>query len=79
MPFDSWRGTWYGLIKRITRTYPSMILASHNRTRVRLTLANQHASDDEDSIASPDGDYEDIEGPKVEAHVCLARTRRKLF
>ena len=56
-----------------------MILASHNRTRVRLTLANQHASDDEDSIASPDGDYEDVEGPKVEAHVCLARTRRKLF
>ena len=56
-----------------------MILASHNRTRARLALASQHASDNEDPIASADGDCEDVEGPKVEAHVCLARTRRKFL
>ena len=56
-----------------------MILASHNRTRVRLALASQHASDNEDPIASADGDYEDVEGPKVEAHVCLAQTRCKFL
>ena len=68
-----------------------MVLASHNRTWIRLALANQHADGNEGQIASPeamlapgsnednDGDYEDVEGPRVEAHVCLARMRRKLL
>ena len=46
---------------------------------MRLALASQHASDNKDPIVSADGDYEDVEGPKVEAHVCLARTRCKFL
>jgi len=58
-------------------------------TQVELAAAN-HANNNEDrnvshedlpasaSIEDNNSDYEDIEGSKVEAHVCLARMQRKL-
>ncbi|KIK20998.1 hypothetical protein PISMIDRAFT_12622 [Pisolithus microcarpus 441] len=62
-------------------------LASHNATRMRPIEANQWLSDeDKDELEDPlvsasidesRGDYEDVNGPRVEAHVCLARSRQQ--
>ncbi|KAI6001202.1 hypothetical protein EDD15DRAFT_2477653 [Pisolithus albus] len=63
-------------------------LASQNATRARLTEAHQQLSDaDQDneserplgsaSLDESQGDYEDVDGPRVEAHVCLAQTRQR--
>ena len=63
---------------------------SHNTTRLQLAAANPTNGDEnrvvtrEDlpasaSIEDSNSDCEDVEGPRVEAHVCLARTRRKLL
>jgi len=58
-------------------------------TQVELAVAN-HANNNEDqnvlhedlpasaSIEDNNSDYEDIEGSKVEAHMCLAWMQRKL-
>ncbi|KAI5989293.1 hypothetical protein EDD15DRAFT_2198580 [Pisolithus albus] len=63
------------------------VSASHNATHMRPTEANHWLSDEdkdelEDTLVSASidesrGDYEDVNGPRVEAHVCLARSRQR--
>ncbi|KAI5982008.1 hypothetical protein EDD15DRAFT_2378623 [Pisolithus albus] len=63
------------------------VSASHNATHMRPTEANHWLSDEdkdelEDTLASASidesrGDYEDVNGPRVEAHVCLARSQQR--
>ena len=60
-----------------------MFLASHNATQVQLAVANQVVSHEDlptfTSTEDSNSDYEDIEGPRVEVHVCLAQMQCKLF
>ncbi|KAI5998603.1 hypothetical protein EDD15DRAFT_2386521 [Pisolithus albus] len=63
-------------------------LASHNATYAQPTGANEWLGDEDQdseserrpasaSIDKSEGDYEEVSGPRVEAHVCLARTQQR--